>query len=148
MSFPENFFGTTDCQRTIFWKNRSVFQWVPKHYKMTFSTIPGHSLKIFLEPWTVRGLFLGKIKVCFNESQNTQKWLSALSQVIFWKLFRNHGLSADCPRTIFDKCWNVFQHTLGHSKMTFSTIRSHFLRLVQFLWLTDICTLQQTTIYV
>ena len=35
------------------------------------------------------------------------------------------------PRTIFDKCWNLFQHTSGHSKTIFSTIPSHFLKIWQ-----------------
>ena len=76
---------------------------------MTFSTITSHFLKTFSEPRTVRGLFFGKVKVCFNESQNTQKWLSALWQAIFWKLFRNHGLSADY-------FWLMLKCVLTHSR--------------------------------
>ena len=46
-----------------------------------------------------------------------------------WMMGSEKRGNPDCPRTIFNRCWNVFWHTLGHSKMTFSTIPWHFLEI-------------------
>ena len=73
--------------RTVFDKCWNVFHHTLGHSKMAFSTIPSHFLKIFsVTPDCPRTIF-GKFKMCFKVFQNTQNWLSALSQATFWNIF-------------------------------------------------------------
>ena len=55
----------------------------------------------------------------------------------YHKSLSENFFGTDCPRTIFDKCLNVFQNTLGDSRMIFSSIpsRDKVISCINYLYL-------------